>query len=98
MVTNSSQAQPHTPINTKAIRATAFFNEGSAVGQKLVLYLDELQSIRTVLDGNDLIAMGVSEGPRIGELLSALLETKLDGLLSTRGDEEAYLRKLIQDS
>ena len=48
-----------------------------------------------MLDGNDLIALGVPEGPRVGELLNALLDARLDGLVSTREEEETYVKRSL---
>ena len=39
--------------------------------------------------------MGAPQGPRVGELLNALLDARLDGLVSTREEEEAYVRRSL---
>ena len=63
--------------------------------ERMRLYLDELRNVRPILDGNDLIALGVPEGPRVGELLNALLDARLDGLVSTREEEETYVERSL---
>lgn len=50
---------------------------------------------RTILGGEDLLAMGVPAGPRLTELLSALLRARLEGRVRTREDEEALLRGML---
>ena len=56
-------------------------------------YLDELCQVRPLLDGNDLLALGVERGPRVGELLRDLRRARLDGGVRTRDDEVAYVRE-----
>ena len=55
-------------------------------------YLDELRHVRPLLDGNDLLALGVERGPDVGALLRALRRARLDGEVHTREDEVAYAR------
>ena len=51
--------------------------------------------MRTSLKGDDLIALGVPEGPLIGNLLEGLLAAKIDGLLATRDDEERFVSRRL---
>ena len=41
------------------------------------------------------MALGVTEGPMVGKLLEELLAARLDGLLSTREDEENFVRRRL---
>jgi tRNA nucleotidyltransferase (CCA-adding enzyme) len=50
-------------------------------------WLDELRHVHLEIDGRDLIAAGVPEGPRIGAGLEAALEAKLDGRATDRQQE-----------
>ena len=63
--------------------------------ERMRLFLDELRHVRPLLDGNDLLAMGVPQGPRVGELLGTLLDARLDGLVSTREEEAAYVSRSL---
>lgn len=45
--------------------------------------------------GDDLIAMGLKQGPRIGELLEAVQTAQLDGEIKTR-DEAIQLLKTLE--
>ena len=45
--------------------------------------------------GDDLIAMGLKQGPRIGELLEAVQTAQLDGEIKTR-DEAIQLLKMLE--
>ncbi|MGH2919708.1 MAG: hypothetical protein ACRDLS_14085, partial [Solirubrobacteraceae bacterium] len=51
-------------------------------------WLDELRAIRLQINGNDLIAAGVPEGPEIGRRLAATLARRLDGELAEGRDAE----------
>jgi tRNA nucleotidyltransferase (CCA-adding enzyme) len=52
-------------------------------------YLTEWQRVRLEIDGEDLIAAGVPQGPRIGHGLAEALRRKLDGEISGRQQELA---------
>jgi tRNA nucleotidyltransferase (CCA-adding enzyme) len=57
----------------------------------LHLYLDELHYIRPLLQGDDLLALGVPKGPKIGRLLCQLLNARMNGLTTTKDDEKAFV-------
>jgi tRNA nucleotidyltransferase (CCA-adding enzyme) len=50
-------------------------------------YLSEWQVVALEIDGEDLIAAGVPQGPAVGLGLAAALCRKLDGEISGRGQE-----------
>jgi tRNA nucleotidyltransferase (CCA-adding enzyme) len=55
-------------------------------------YLEEWSEVRLEIDGEDLIAAGVPEGPAVGRGLAAALRHKLDGEIAGRdGELEAAL-------
>ncbi len=74
-----------------ALRASAVTDDDPAAAW-VRRYLDDLRHVRPLLDGNDLLALGVERGPRMGELLRALRRARLDGEVVTREDEVAYVR------
>ncbi|MBM3118855.1 MAG: CCA tRNA nucleotidyltransferase [Chloroflexi bacterium] len=75
-----------------AIQANALASESPIVSQNLRLYLTKLRYVKPLLNGEDLKRMGVSEGPRLGEILNALHRAKLNGEVRTRKDEERFVR------
>ena len=79
-----------------AIEACALAAEEEIVRERLTLYLAEIRHVRPLLNGNDLMALGVPEGPRVGELLAEVLNARLDGLLSTRDDEERLVLRRLE--
>ena len=52
-------------------------------------YIAEWRSVRLEIDGDDLIAAGVPEGPAVGRGLDAALRAKLDGDVEGREGELA---------
>ena len=64
----------------------------SRAGRRLTLYLNELRHIKPMLNGEELFALGVPQGPQIGELLQSLLIARLDGQVETRQDEIAFVQ------
>lgn len=49
-----------------------------------------------IVQGRDLVAMGVAEGPAMGKLLKQLFEQQLTGAFSDRESAITYARKLIE--
>jgi tRNA nucleotidyltransferase (CCA-adding enzyme) len=52
-------------------------------------YLSEWRAVRLAIDGEDLIAAGVSQGPALGRGLKEALRAKLDGEVDGREEELA---------
>ncbi len=63
-------------------------------GEWLQRYVDEWSRVRLEIDGEDLIAAGIPEGPAVGAGLRAALERKLDGGL--HGGREAELEAALE--
>ena len=79
----------------QAITAVIIASDSQESRRNMRLYLDKLRHIKPLLDGNDLIEMGIPTGPRIKEMLNKLLDARLDGEVETREDEEGVVRRLI---
>jgi len=78
--------------STLSIMASALASDSKLIQQRLHLYLDKLRHVRTSLDGEALLAMGVSPGPQLGEILRTLKEAKLDQRTNSREEEIAIVR------
>jgi tRNA nucleotidyltransferase (CCA-adding enzyme) len=55
--------------------------------EKARAWLERLRHVQLEIDGRDLVAAGIPEGPAVGIGLRAALAAKLDGALSGREDE-----------
>jgi len=81
--------------SAEAITACALACDSAAIRSRLELYLSDLRHVKLFLDGEDLKGMGVVPGPRLGRMLKALHEAKLDNRVNTREEEEALVRRWI---
>ena len=79
-----------------AVTACALATDDRVITERLELYRGELRHVSTILNGNDLIALGVPEGPMVGRLLAELMAGRLDGLLTSREDEEVMVRRRMR--
>ena len=79
-------------LQEAAILGCALSQVDDLATQRLMLYLNELRHIKPMLSGNDLIALGLPQGPRIGELLDDLLEARLNQRIETREDEINFVQ------
>ena len=66
-----------------------------AGGPNARLWIDELRHVGLEITGDDLLAAGVPEGPRVGEMLERALDQKLDGEIA--GGREAELAAALGD-
>jgi tRNA nucleotidyltransferase (CCA-adding enzyme) len=78
-----------------AVWALAAMTGSELVRERAVDYLRRLRRVRPNLNGDDVIALGARQGPRVGEILRRLKTAKLDGHVRTRADEEKMARELI---
>ena len=61
-------------------------------------YFDRLRAVRLEIGGADLIALGLPESPRIGEILGEIRKRKLNGELDGREAELAAARELMVEN
>ncbi len=72
--------------------AACLATPGSPLRRIVKLYLEQLKPIELSVSGADLIAMGVQQGPQIGEVLKSVLAAKLNGQISGADDEIAFVK------
>jgi tRNA nucleotidyltransferase (CCA-adding enzyme) len=80
-------------LSTEALLCLMGITEETSGKKAVSLYVTHLRTVKTFLHGNDLKKMGYKQGPIYAKILNHLLEAKLDGIVSSRQDEEAFLRK-----
>ena len=83
-------------LDIAVVKGWSIATDDLVVRGRLELYLSELRHVRPLLGGDDLMALGVPEGPVVGEILERLLTARLDGLLSTRQDEENMVARSLR--
>ena len=82
-------------LDPESIAASTRFSQDAQLATKLRRYLDEWRLVRTALTGDDLMAMGLAPGVKIGEVLQELHSAKLDGLISSETEELAMVNQII---
>ena len=64
------------------------------VRQRLDLYQRRLRNIRTAIDGDDLLRLGIPQGRIYREILERVRVARLDNAIRTREEEEALALRL----
>ena len=81
-------------VPVPALYALAAMTGGRA-RQRILDYLHRGRTLKPRLRGGDVIALGVPQGPEVGEVLRRLRVAKLDGEVMTRRDEERLVRSML---
>jgi len=79
---------------TTAVQANLSYARTAALRRNLRLYLDRLRYVKTSLDGNELLTLGVRQGLQVGIVLKKLLAARLDGTVLNKSDEVTLARRL----
>ena len=87
-----------TAYHEDALRGCVLWARGEPASAWARRYLDALRHVRTLLNGDDLLALGVERGPAVGETLRSLLRARLNGEVRTREEEVARVRAVVSDN
>jgi tRNA nucleotidyltransferase (CCA-adding enzyme) len=82
-------------LDSAAIAASARLLKDPQVRAQIRRYLEEWRSVEAALTGNDLLAMGVPPGPKIGQVLRELTSAKLDGLAGSEEEERVLVDRIM---
>lgn len=82
-------------LHDAAVASYAAYVDDRAVAAMLDRYQRAMAGLRPALTGDDLLALGMAQGPAVGRLLGELLRLRLDGELGTREEELEYARGRI---
>jgi tRNA nucleotidyltransferase (CCA-adding enzyme) len=83
--------------SSSAITANSLAGDSNVARQRIQLFLNKLRYVKPVLNGNDLIRMGIAPGPRIKEILQLLHEARLDGKVTSKRGEVELVRMWLAD-
>ena len=78
----------------EAVLAAMALDETGAVAARLGRFLDVARHVRLAIGGEDLLALGFTASPEMGEVLRSVLHLKLNGVVKTRTDELAAAERL----
>ena len=76
-------------------KALACLTPRTLVRDRSAQYLDHLRYVKPMLRGRDLLALGVPQGPKVGQILQELKDARLEGRVTTRKEETDLARKYL---
>ena len=79
----------------EAVVALASATDDPRISQRLHRYLAELRYVEPVLNGQDLLDMGVSAGPLVGQILDRLRDDVLDGRAVTGAEQRQLVKEAL---
>jgi tRNA nucleotidyltransferase (CCA-adding enzyme) len=79
----------------QAISANIIASEMEESRAALNLYMENLRSVKSIINGSDIMRMGVEQGPLLKKMLDAVLDARLNGEAVTREDEIAIIKKML---
>ncbi len=95
-MSNSQLADLLDPYHKRSVTGCFLASTGD-VKERVGHYLADLRNMKPNLDGNDLVNMGVPQGPEVGRILRKLRAANLDGELQTPDDERAMVMNLLRE-
>ena len=85
-------------INENVLRACLIIEEFSDLKEFIFLYLNKLKNLSVQLSGKDLIKLGITEGPKIGQILHELHVAKLNEMIFSLDDEKEFVQKINKNN
>ena len=85
------------PFLLPALWAFAALTDDPTVRNRILDYLTKARHERPHLNGDDLLALGISQGALVGDILRRLRDARLDGEVASREAEERFARGLIAE-
>jgi tRNA nucleotidyltransferase (CCA-adding enzyme) len=79
------------------VLAGAWLHGGRLARQRVKWFLRQGRKVRPILSGDDVVALGVPEGPAVGQCLGALRRLRLDRLVTTRRHERAFVEAWLRE-
>ena len=80
-----------------AVRANALLSHLAQVREALEMYLTRLRYVRPLINGRDILDMGVNKGPLVGEVLRELRRARIAGEVGTREEERSLAKEYIKE-
>ena len=78
-----------------AVLAASLFGKPVHIRERLSRYLEHLRRVKPDVDGDDLRELGIAPGPELGQILEAVREAKLDGLVVTKAEQVQLARDIL---
>ncbi len=81
------------PYPTRVLAAAWIASPDKSIQERLFRYQTEWRLVEPEITGEDLKAMGLEPGPLFGDLLRTLRDARLNGTVTTRGEEAALVEE-----
>jgi tRNA nucleotidyltransferase (CCA-adding enzyme) len=85
----------HSP---RALRVAILASDDARTRANIERFLSEWSQIKPSIDGAFLKAHGLRPGPLYGRILNAVRDALLDGAIASREEEEAFVRRRLNDT
>jgi tRNA nucleotidyltransferase (CCA-adding enzyme) len=92
---NSDHFRHLSPFKTELILIMMAVTENEAVKKTISHYYTYLRDIQITVQGRDIRSLGIPPSPMYRKILEETLDAKLNGQISTRDDELAFLKRYI---
>lgn len=79
----------------EALVAAMVLDDSGAAEERLARYLRVTRAVRLAVTGSDLIALGFSPSPQMGDVLRSLLHLKVNGVIAGREQELEAARRML---
>ena len=77
-----------------AMEAVSSYDEGQ-LEKHIELFQSELSELNVEVSGDDLLLMGIQEGPEMGRIIKAVRNAVIAGNISTREEQIEFAKKLV---
>lgn len=91
----SEVAEILTPIPLASVRAYIVVGPPLPRRDRLVDYIDRIRLVKPNLTGDDLLAIGIPQGPIIGQLIEVIRRAKLDGQVNSKQEELEFAKSRL---
>jgi len=92
---NSTLYERLSKLSTELILYMMAATRQEDVKRSISQFFTQLRHIKTSVKGKDLMKMGLEPGPVYKEILQAVLDAKLNGLVKTRSDELNFIQDYV---
>lgn len=83
-------------MSVESLLASCFLAKIRLVRQRIRRFLMVWRHVKPLLNGTEIMQLGVPSGPMVGEILSALLLKLIDRQIISKKAQETYVRYLIE--